>query len=110
MKLPYADAAYIPEEKLSEYLLSSAHPVGRAKARFFRALGFDGSSVQELESQLAGIARSQEVVETEATMFGTKYIIEGKLRSVDGRLAGIRTVWILEPAGTQPRFVTAYPV
>lgn len=39
MKLPRNREAIVPELKLTDYLLSETHPVGRAKAKFFRALG-----------------------------------------------------------------------
>jgi hypothetical protein len=42
MKLPNADKAYVPPNKLLDYLLSLSHPVGGSKARFFRSAGFDG--------------------------------------------------------------------
>ncbi|WP_416223734.1 DUF6883 domain-containing protein [Thermoflexus sp.] len=41
MPLPNAGNAYVPLSKITRYLLSETHSVGRAKARFFRALGFN---------------------------------------------------------------------
>jgi hypothetical protein len=41
MKLPHADRAEVDPGKLGRYLLSETHPVGKAKARFFREAGFD---------------------------------------------------------------------
>ena len=46
MKLPRSLEAIVPERKLTGYLLSETHPVGRAKAKFFRALGFIGWLIQ----------------------------------------------------------------
>jgi hypothetical protein len=40
MKLPAAESAIIDEAKVREYLLSTEHPVGRFKARFFIGLGY----------------------------------------------------------------------
>ncbi|WP_376693482.1 DUF6883 domain-containing protein [Wenzhouxiangella sp. EGI_FJ10409] len=40
LKLPAREKTEIAEEKIRGYLLSSDHPVGRHKARFFRHLGF----------------------------------------------------------------------
>ena len=45
MKLAYRKKAHIPIEKLTEYILSETHTVGRLKAKFFRAAGFDQSNV-----------------------------------------------------------------
>jgi len=61
MKLPNRENAYIPPHKLNEYLLSRTHFVGRWKARFFRALGFDESNVHVLEQHLVAIAHSEDV-------------------------------------------------
>ncbi len=33
MKLPNSENAYVPESKLSDYLLSEKHAVGKAKAK-----------------------------------------------------------------------------
>lgn len=46
MRVPNRDHAYVPERKLTGYLLSRSHPVGTSKARFFRGLGFDESNVE----------------------------------------------------------------
>jgi hypothetical protein len=48
--LPNADQAVIDSQKLHGYLLSTSHPVGRFKARFFTALGYVGERWQEFES------------------------------------------------------------
>lgn len=42
--------AYIPISKMTGYLLSETHAVGKSKARFFRSLGFDETNVSELQS------------------------------------------------------------
>ena len=47
-KLPRADRAIIPPEKLTDYLLSTTHPVGSAKARFFRGHGFNDDNPELL--------------------------------------------------------------
>jgi len=46
LKLPNGNHAFIEVEKVSAYLLSESHPVGRLKAQFFRGLGpeLSGSS------------------------------------------------------------------
>ena len=41
MKLPHHDDVQIDIRKVRDYLLSPVHPVGRFKARVFKALGFD---------------------------------------------------------------------
>ena len=52
MGLPNCSKAVLAPEKLRDYLLSPAHPIGRYKALFFRTLGYDQTSWQQLETDL----------------------------------------------------------
>jgi len=110
MKLPYRESAYIPSPKLHDYLLSKTHPVGRWKARFFRALGFDETNVEVLEQGLIAIAHSEDVKDVIPSVYGTKYVIEGSLQTPTGSLVQVQTVWIIDAGQDRPSFVTAYPV
>lgn len=109
MKLPDADLARIDPEKVAAYLLSTTHPVGRAKAAFFRDLGYDEASTLSLREALRGIALTGRVTASVDSPHGTKYIVDGMLDSPSGKAAELRTVWILEAGARAPRFVTAYP-
>ena len=109
MKLPNWENAYIPPPKLGGYLLSETHAVGRPKARFWRAIGFDETSVETLERGLLTIAYSEDVKEVVSSPHGVKYIIEGTLQTPTGRTVQVRTVWIIETSQNRPRFVTADP-
>jgi hypothetical protein len=55
LKLPNADKAIIPPEKLRDYILSSSHPVGKFKAAFFKSLGYSGDNWQQLEAGIRSI-------------------------------------------------------
>jgi hypothetical protein len=107
--MPDWRAAYVPPEKLSGYLLSEAHAVGKWKADLFRALGFGQDNAEVLERRLLEIAMGNPVISDIQTPFGTKYVIEGNLLTPEGRLVQLLTVWIVEPSDPRPRFVTAYP-
>lgn len=109
MRLPNAELARIDKEKLTDYLLSPSHPVGRSKARFFRSLGFGESNLEELERSILSIARVEEVAETLPSLYGTKYVIDGIIQVPAGIEVNLRTIWIIESGDTRPRFVTAYP-
>ena len=109
MKLPNRESAYIPPSKLIGYLLSETHPVGRSKAKFWRALGFDETNVEVLERGLIAIAQSEEEKEIVSSPHGVKYVIEGILRTPAGNPVQVRTVWIIDTGQDRPRFVTAYP-
>lgn len=110
MKLPNSDKAFIASEKLSDYLLSDTHPLGRLKAKFFQAIGFDKTTCAALEQQLLNIAQISSQVSKIASAHGDKYLVDGIITSPRGMSAHIRTVWIVESPGHPPRFVTAYPV
>lgn len=110
MKLPNRDGAYVPSRKLGDYLLSTSHPDGKSKAKFFRGFGFNDSNTHLLEMGIVAIARTQEVdVETKSS-FGVKYAIDGELLTPVGTIVNVRTVWIIETGEDFPRFVTAHPI
>jgi hypothetical protein len=109
MQLPNRFQAYIPSQKLSAYLLSETHAVGKAKATFFRALGFTETNIPLLEHGLLALAHSAPVHDVVSSPHGIKYIIEGVLEAPNGASPRLCTVWILETGETNPRFVTAYP-
>jgi len=110
MKLPNAEAAIIPLPKLRDYLLDPEHPEGGGKAVFFLAMGFHPDRWQLLADALREMIGTAPVTQTVESRHGTKYIVEGKLMTPTGRSAHVRTVWIIEPSESIPRFVTAYPL
>lgn len=109
MKLPNQDKVYISPEKLTDYLLSETHSVGKSKAKFLRSVGFNESNVDVLEQCLILIAQSNEVVETTKTSHGTKFVIDGEIKTPIDVTAKLRTIWIIDAGEDIPRFVTAYP-
>ena len=78
MRLPDVAEAVINREKIKGYLLSTTHPVGRFKARFFRRLGFTADRWEELADALVRHAVDHEVAESDDTEFGTRYTINGR--------------------------------
>jgi len=109
MPLPNAENAYFPLSKITRYLLSETHSVGRAKARFFRALGFNERHPELLQEALLEVAREGLVRGILETPYVSKYVVDGQLRTPKGELVWIRTIWIVEAGQDQPRLVTAYP-
>ena len=109
MKLSNGINAAIPTEKVKQYLLSDVHAVGRAKAKFFRGFGYGQEDPSVLKADLASIARNEQVSEAIETRHGTKYILDGRVKTPSGSSVRIRTVWIVESGSDRPRLVTAYP-
>ncbi len=103
----------VPLRKLTDYLLSPTHPVGRHKARFFAALGFTAENPLDLVEALKLQARVTPEVQEEPTPFGLKWAARGKLLGPRGS-ARVVSVWVGEGCGgaepcTRARLVTAYP-
>ena len=109
MQLPDLNAAVVPDQKISGYLLAPDHPTGSAKARFFHGLGFRLEQPDRLRQALLQHA-SLEVSSVQATRFGVKYVIEGPIMGPSARVATIRSIWFVEAGDRVPRFTTAYPV
>ena len=109
MLLPNADLAEIDQEKLHGYLLSSTHPVGRFKARFFAALGYSAERWQQLETDLRTQHLTQDARPGESMPKGQIYTIRAILKGPNGQSAVVLSVWFVPTAGAAPRFVTAYP-
>jgi hypothetical protein len=107
--LPNYEKAYVPKQKLSNYLLSETHAVGKVKARYFRSLGYTEENEDLLADGFLMIAKSEGVSQEITSRYGNKYIIEGELVTPIGTRVRIRTVWVLESHDERPRFVTAYP-
>ncbi|MBK5966906.1 hypothetical protein CCR95_23255 [Thiocystis minor] len=110
MKLPNLERAFVRPEKITQYLLSETHPVGRYKARFFIGFGFSLASWQRLETALMQHPAQYEVVEIASTPFGVSYAIDGPLLTPDGRNPQVKTVWFLETGQIAPYFITAHPL
>jgi hypothetical protein len=110
MRLPNVESASVGRAKIADYLLSSSHPSGRHKASFFVSFGFSRDACEELSDALVLHARSNEVARSEVSRFGTRYVIEGSIRSPDGRSPTIRAVWFISTNTFAPYFVTAYPL
>lgn len=110
MKLPYNKHAFIKEEKLSKYLLSEEHDVGKHKAKLFRKIGFDKDNEKELKRSLIKIAQSKDVKEVIPCQFGVKYVIDDYIKTPVGKVVKMRTVWIIESKKRKPYLVTALPV
>ncbi|HET7145518.1 MAG TPA: hypothetical protein VFI68_15980 [Anaerolineales bacterium] len=110
MELPNKSKALVSPEKITDYLLSETHAVGKSKARYFRSFGFDENRATELANTLLTIAQNEQIVDSETTRYGTKYVIDGEFLAPNGVMIQIRTIWIIEKMQDIPRFITAYPV
>lgn len=109
MRLPGGEQAVIDAAKLSDYLLSATHPVGRFKFVCFRSLGYEAQAWVRLERDLRRLATENDARPGQLSPHGRKYEVEGMITGPNGMSARIVTVWILPAGQANPRFVTAYP-
>lgn len=109
MKLPNAEHAIVDEAKVRDYLLSSEHPVGRFKARVFRAAGYEQRDWRRLRDDLLALARTMEGTPTTEDRFGQRFLGRGELSAPTGRPLPIIMVWLIPSPSAAPRLITAYP-
>ena len=109
MRLPNAHQARIDRRKITDYLLSSVNPPGRAKAAFFHRFGFRIDRWEELADALNRQAASHEVFRVVETPYGPRYHVDGTIETPDGRNPWVRTVWQIDLGSDYPRFITAHP-
>jgi hypothetical protein len=105
MLLPNRELAWISSAKLTDYLLSPVHSIGKAKAQFFGAHGYWQHNADILERDLLNVARTGELMDSLGTPFGQKFIVDGQIITPVGKNILLRTVWIIEPDDERPRFV-----
>jgi len=108
MRLPDHKTAVIESKKIQDYLLSSVHPVGKAKAAWFSILGYSSSDPDLLKHDIMKIS-GLEATLFEETQYGQKYGIVGSIIGPNGKSGELMTVWIIRTDEDFPRFVTAYP-
>jgi hypothetical protein len=107
--LPDPHLLRIEESKVTEYLLSSSHPKGKGKAKFFFGLGFSIDQVEEFIAALRQHAADNAILEIVHHDYGTKTTIECFMPTPSGQSSCIRSVWNDHGDGSQPKLVTAFP-
>jgi len=110
MKLPLAHLAVIAKAKMVDYLLSPMHRRGKSNAKFFTAHGFSRERWKELSEALREHALRHEIATHQETPFGTRYVIDGALRSPSGQDLQVRAAWFIDKGSDAPRFITAHPL
>lgn len=108
MKLPNADHAEVDPRKLAEYCLSTEHPVGKHKAKVFRAaLGMTVADADELRQILLRAAADGEANFERGDEFGDRYCLDFEVTNSWGR-AMIRSAWIVRTSEDFPRLTTCF--
>lgn len=102
--------AELDVRKLSGYCLDQNHPLGRHKARVFRAaLGLSADDAEWLRRAILDQIGAAGIDVIGADRFGTRYRADLPIAR-HGRQAVVRTIWIAAAGSRSPRFVTCWIV
>jgi len=108
MKLPNPHKAVVEIRKLRDYSLNVDHPVGRHKARVFKAaLGLTVQQADWLQTQALEVAVTGEVAMASRSVFGDTYVIDAWI-TYKGKTALVRFSWIVEFGTDFPRLTSCY--
>jgi hypothetical protein len=109
MHVPNRHLADVPRAKITDYLLSSSHRTGRAKAFFFERMGFRIERWKELADALRQHVIDHEAVASHVNEYGARFLVDGEIKTPSGRAPMLRSVWIIPSDALVPQLVTAYP-
>ena len=108
MKLPNAEQAIIPDEKLEGYCLNAGHSNGQHKAYLFsRLLGITRDNIDDLRALLESSVLNDEVIRVNPTEHGTIYYVDSEVIRNE-RVLVLRSLWIILTNEIIPRFVSCY--
>jgi len=110
MKIPNNSQSFVADNKITEYLLSNIHEIGKHKADFFKRFGFDITDIDTFKGSLIQHSIDRDIEQTKDSDFGIKYVLKCEIKTPDDRNPCIVTVWIVESGQVEPKLVTAYPV
>ena len=107
-KLPNAERALVPMEKLRGYALNPEHDEGQHKAIVFRAaLGFTQTDAERLREMVLDAAHTMDATPSKLLPHGQMYVLDFPAQGLHGEVM-IRTAWIVERNTDFPRLVTCY--
>ncbi len=101
--------AFVEKSKILDYLLSTEHPTGTGKAKFFMSVGYTRDGWATLRDDLLMIAREGEVAAVTKSPWGVKTVVDGTVIAPAAVEIFLRTVWIDNCLDDVQRLVTAYP-
>lgn len=108
MKLPNHNKAIIDLRKIENYCLNPHHPVGKHKARMFKAfLGISQKDSKKLKTQILETLNYYDAEKSYEDKYGIRYFVSMKLNN-EGKKATVVTVWIVREDSEIPHLVTCY--
>ena len=109
MKIPNNNQSIVADKKITDYLLSETHEIGKFKAYFFKGFGFDLTDIDTFKDSLIQHSIDRDIEITKYSDFGIKYELKCEINTPDERNPCIVTVWIVENGDESPKLITAYP-
>ena len=107
-KLPNAERAHVPIEKLRDYSLNPDHPRGKDKAIVFRsALGFTIDDVERLRAIVLAAVAELDAVETTPNEYGRRFVVDIPMTGKRGQIM-VRSTWIVRHTEDFPRLTSCY--
>lgn len=108
VRLPNAQQARIPTDKLVRYALDPGHERGRHKARVFAsALGITAADWRYLHDAILAALPEATVRSTRITPFGVTYEVVVMVDGLNGATLPVVTTWIIEGDGP-PRLASTW--
>lgn len=108
MQLPNSHEAVVEIQKLRDYSLNPNHPVGKHKARVFKAaLGITVSEAEWLRERAFEAATIGDAKGPAPSVFGDQYVIDSVLEYGE-KSATVRFTWIVEFGKDFPRLTSCY--
>lgn len=110
MRLPNYHQAKIDIRKLRDYCLNPQHPIGKHKARIFKALlGVGRNNASFLRNQILQALSKSEAVKSYEDKFGTRYVVNLRINN-NHKSATFAMIWIIPRKQKIPQFVTCYVI
>ena len=107
--LPNYQEAVIPQEKFTKYALDKNNPRGKDKAiAFEKALGYNLSNSEKLIENIRNNISNFNAVEKPDKGYGKVYEIIMKLTGENGKIANVKTGWLIDKETGETRLTSAY--
>lgn len=109
LALPFADKAFIAEEKFTKYFFNSDNPNGWSKGIAFSShLGYNVKNWEAFQAEILEKIRINPSVLEKTTEYGKRYNVSIILYGKTNNPMNIKTVWEIGE-NEKPRFITAFP-
>lgn len=107
MKLPNYTKAIIPEDKFIKYALNPTKDKNKAEV-FKLALGYDLSNADKLIENIRKNVGKFEAIEKNDLGYGKRYEVNMILKGPNGKIANVKTAWIIDKENGETRLTSAY--